>query len=434
MRSNVNLIDPIKYSLLTFFLTGISFSPLFSQEDQFDIKIDSIRENRDLLREDRITVFLDCSNCDNQYLQQELNFVNHVRDPALAQVHLFITIQGTASRGSMFIISFIGKKRFEGVDNTITYISVQTNTQDQERKGLASVLKLGLVPYVAHTSLRDEITLNIPGEGGPEQPEKDPWNNWIFEVYGGLEFAEESSVSSLDLRYGLFADYVTSNWRIRLRPYFNYNQRRFEREGEEITSILHRNGFEGRVIRSISDHWSVGVFPSVISSTFENIDFGYRIAPAIEYSLRPYKLALREEYTLAYSIGYLNRTYLEETIFNVTKETLFDHSLQLNVRVLQPWGSVRAGIQGSHYLHDFSKNRLTLNGQLSLRVFRGLSVDFNSRYEYVQDQLNLSRGSASLEDVLLKQRQLATTYGISVSMGISYSFGSIYNNVINTRL
>jgi hypothetical protein len=94
--------------------------------------------------------------------------------------------------------------------------------------------------------------------------------------------------------------------------------------------VLHRDIFDGKFIRSISDHWSVGFFTNIISNTYENIDLGYRIAPAIEYSLLPYKKALRKEYTIAYSIGgYLHQRYLEETIYNKKKESLYNQSLKL---------------------------------------------------------------------------------------------------------
>lgn len=197
---------------------------------------------------------------------------------------------------------------------------------------------------------------------------------------------------------------------------------------------MNRDGFNGRAIRSISDHWSLGVFTNVISNSYENIDIGYRVAPAIEYSLLPYRLALRKEYTVAYSIGYYYRNYLEETIYGRMEESLFNQSLKFEVRVLQPWGAVRAGLEGSHFLHDLSKNRISFDSNVSVRIFKGLSVDFSADYDYVQDQLSLPRGDASLEEVLLGQRQLATAYGISVSVGVSYRFGSMYNNVVNTRL
>ncbi len=80
-------------------------------------------------------------------------------------------------------------------------------------------------------------------------------------------------------------------------------------------------------------------------------------------------MALRKEYTIAYSIGYIDRKYFEETIFNKMQETLFNQSLDLGVRVLEPWGSVRANIEASHFLHDMSKYRISLFGRLSWRGF-----------------------------------------------------------------
>ncbi len=420
-----------RYFLLIIYFVLINFiSPVHSQ---VETENDSIPEIS-VQRADVVSVFLDCSNCDNSFIRQEINYVNFARDSQLAQIHLFITDGSTASGGRLFTLSFIGKNEFEGMENTLSYTSSQNNTQQEERRGLTAMIELGLIPYIAQTSLAENINIEVLSRPVQEMEVDDPWNNWIFEIYGGLKFAEETSQSSLDIRYGIYADYVTENWRIRLRPFFNYNQRDYVRNDEKIRSVLTRDGFQGRVVKSISDHWSLGVFTNIDVNTYENIKFGYRIAPAIEYSLLPYEMALRKEYTIAYSIGYINRKYFEETIFNQIEETLYNQSLDLGVRVLEPWGSVRAGIEASHYLHDMSKYRISVDGRLSWRVFKGFSVDLSSGYDYVQDQLSLPKGDASLEEVLLQQRQLATTYGISVSLGLSYSFGSVFNNVINTRL
>lgn len=395
---------------------------------------ETVEAARQFVQLDKLSVFIDCRACDNAYLRQELNFVNHVRDQKLAQVHVFITTQYTGGGGRIFTLSFIGKGEFDGINNSLTYTSMQTNTHDEERKGLSEVLKLGLVPYIARTSLAPQIRLSFSDLQVEQAPVEDRWQNWIFEVYGGLNFAKQTSLSSLNIRYGFSADRVTEAWRIRLRPYFNYNQRDFVNDGETIRSILHRNGVFGRVVRSVSDHWSVGVITEVISSTYRNIDFGYTVAPAIEYSLFPYKEALRKEVTISYSAGYVNRRYMEETIYGKSRETLYNHALELGVRIRQPWGSVTAQLQGSHFLHDPSKNRLSFDSNVSVRIFKGLSVQFSSDLEVVRDQLSLPKGDASLQDILLQQRQLATTYEVAVSVGISYSFGSIYNNVVNTRL
>jgi hypothetical protein len=37
------------------------------------------------------------------------------------------------------------------------------------------------------------------------------------------------------------------------------------------------------------------------------------------------------------------------------------------------------------------------------------------------------------EEILVRQLELATGYQYEFSVGISYSFGSIYNNVVNPR-
>ncbi|MFH1686770.1 MAG: hypothetical protein ABIE70_04525 [bacterium] len=45
----------------------------------------------------------------------------------------------------------------------------------------------------------------------------------------------------------------------------------------------------------------------------------------------------------------------------------------------------------------------------------------------------MRKGEASDEDVLLRRHELATSYDYYMSVGISYTFGSIYNDVVNAR-
>ena len=69
-----------------------------------------------------------------------------------------------------------------------------------------------------------------------------------------------------------------------------------------------------------------------------------------------------------------------------------------------------------------------------MRLFRGLSLTFRGSVERINNQLSLPRGGASVEEILLQRRQLATDYEVEGGIGLSYTFGSIYNNVVNTRL
>ena len=51
----------------------------------------------------------------------------------------------------------------------------------------------------------------------------------------------------------------------------------------------------------------------------------------------------------------------------------------------------------------------------------------------MRDQIALAWGGLTQEEVLLRQRELATDYRFFISGGISYRFGSIFNNVVNPR-
>jgi hypothetical protein len=388
----------------------------------------------EIMREEAISVFLDCPACDLAYIRQEITFVNYVRDPQLAQVHVFVTDQMTGSGGRTFTISFLGRGEFEDINNNLSYTALQTHTADEVRSGLATMLKLGLVPYVAHTPFAKQLSLTYQEMHAKPLLLEDKWSNWIIEVYGGGNFSKEARKSSFNIRYGMYANRITDLWRIRTHPYFNFNKRTFVQGNELITSILHRNGLDGSIVRSLTDHWSAGLFTNILSSNFSNIALSLRIAPALEYSLLPYVEATRREITASYSVGYLRRYYLEETLYDKMNETLLNHNLSLAVRIRQPWGAVFVQLQGSQFFHDLSKNRIEFDSNVSIRIVKGLSVNSSANFEIIHDQLSLPKGGASLEDVLLQQKQLSTTFHIYWSVGLSYTFGSIYNNIVNTRL
>jgi len=101
--------------------------------------------------------------------------------------------------------------------------------------------------------------------------------------------------------------------------------------------------------------------------------------------------------------------------------------------VKKKWGTASASLEGSHYFHDVKKNRIRLNGELSLRLIKGLNFNIYGRYSRIRDQLSLTRGKLSIEEVLLQQKQLATGYTYSMSVGLSYTFGSLKSKVVNPR-
>jgi hypothetical protein len=380
-------------------------------------------------------VFVDCNQCDMAFIRQEITFVNHVRDPKQAQVHVLVVDQPTGSGGRNYTMAFIGQENFVGMNHTLTYTALQNNTPHEVRTGINQILRLGLVLYAAQTPLAEQLTVSFK-EAAPaaQVPVEDRWNNWVFDVYGGGNYSKESLQSSLNLRYGGHADRVTENWKFRSQLYFNQNSRTFTSNEQVISRRLDRNGLNASVVRSISGHWSAGVFTNTYTHNFENIRMAMRVTPAIEYSLFPYREAQRREISLVYRVGMNRLRYFEETVFYQTEETLYNQALQLSVRYRQPWGSVYSQISASHYLHDISKRRIEFNTSANLRLVKGLALNFSGNVNLINDQLFLPRRGASLEDILLQQQRLATAYYVYASVGLTYTFGSIYNNVVNPRL
>jgi hypothetical protein len=383
-------------------------------------------------------MFLDCRRCDDSHVRGEITFVNHVREASAAQVHVLITDQPTGGGGRMYTLAFMGRGPFTGTDHTLHYASQQSNSAAQERDGLTAMLKVGLVPYVAQTALAPRLRVSL-GAAGPDdsasRSEGDRWNNWTFEVYGGGNINTESTQSSWDARYGFYANRVTEDWKVRLRPYFNHNTRNIRRENNpDIHISQRRHGFESYLIRSIGRHMGAGVFAEYITTTIDNLEHGVILTPAIEYSIFPYSEATRRQVTFTYRLGYEFADYFEQTIYEKDRETLLNHSLNASVQVRQAWGSISSGLTGSSYLHDSQFHRITANGNVSFRLGGGVSLNVGGRYQRINDQLALPRGDASLEDILLQRRRLATAYRTSGSIGLSYSFGSIFSNVVNPRL
>ena len=132
-------------------------------------------------------------------------------------------------------------------------------------------------------------------------------------------------------------------------------------------------------------------------------------------------------------MDYTDIQYDEETIYDRIHEYLFDESLSATLELKEKWGTVSVSLDGSHYFHDFSKNRLRLHCESTFRLFEGFSLNLHVQMIRIHDQLFLPKEGATEEEILLHQRQLATQYDYFASIGFRYTFGSIYSNVINPR-
>jgi hypothetical protein len=389
--------------------------------------------NVDDLKKDAPFVFLDCWRCDIDYIRTEITYVNYVRQPQDADIHILVTEQRTGSQGREYTMEFIGQKRFEGMNNTITYATSPTDTSDEAREKNVEALKRGLFPFLMKTSLAEHFSVIFRQKRLKPTAVEDPWNFWVFYVSANGSLSGEKSRRYSSTRANFSANRVTPEWKFRLGLSGNFNESKFEYDDGTIKSTSqHRNAY-GQLVKSLTDHWSVGGWAGWSSSTYSNQDSVFYVSPSVEYNFFPYSESTRRQLRCQYRLSMTYADYIEATIYEKTSENLYSQSLAVIFEIKEPWGNASTSLEGSHFFHDFSMNRLQLEGRLNLRLIRGLSLSLNGEYSRIHDQMGLRKGDASLDEVLLRRTELATDFEYSMSVGLSYTFGSVYSNVVNPR-
>jgi hypothetical protein len=376
-------------------------------------------------------VFLDGSGVGSDYVRTEIPFVNYVWDQKSADIHILTTALSSGS-GTEYQIEFIGLGKYKDIHFTLVYFADRLATYDEYRAGYVRILKKGLMPFASRTPVEDMLSISFKEKAAP-LPMKDPWKGWIFGLNLSGSMSGEETYKSSSFRGGFSINRVTVDLKINISYSRSIYKSRFTILDEHIDTTTKSSRFNSLIVRSISPHWSVGGWMTASSSTYSNEDFTIGIAPALEFDVFPYSQATRKRLCILYRLRWGHYHYLEETIYGKMIDSLWSQSLMASLEVTQPWGSASASIVGSHYLHDLSKNRLSLYGGISVRIWKGFSVYWNGNFEMIHDQLSLVKGSLSEEEIFLRLKQLSTTYDYYLSIGISYSFGSSLSKAVNPR-
>ena len=379
----------------------------------------------------KLKAYLDC-RCDQNYLKQQTSFLEHVRDQNLADIEIFILDVRNPTGTRTFEIKVDGNNEYQEISSSTLVSGYANDTSSTLRDKLLNKLKLALIPFLDKASYN--IKVDVDSNFDDLTVNDDKWKNWVFELSGSYNDDKEESRKTNRYELEFEIDKLTPEWRIGMEIKRNESNGKFFSNDKVYTSNRKTTSISGRVVRSISDHFSAGIFSSAYQNTYENIDFNRYIAPAIEYSFYPYKDVLSKEITLAYRIGIGKRNYIEKTIYGYEKQKLSSQTLSLNIRFRQKWGNISSYLNATQFLNDGTKKRFSLRSDLDLRVFEGLAIRFSGNVNLIREQYSLAAVSTSIEELLLQQRQIATDYRTNFSVGLSYTFGSIYNSVINTRL
>jgi hypothetical protein len=396
-------------------------------------------QNSPQTQESRVRVFLDCAqsdDCHYDYLRDQTPFVDYVRDRGDADVHVLITRADTGARGREHTLSFIGLGRFASNERVLTAVSSATESEERIRQGLATALRIGLLNYVAAAGIPEglDVIVDLANARQPPAAIADPWKQWIFSLEGNGEIEAEESTRERQFSVSAGADRITPDWKITMGVEFSQNREEFDLDEEEpFSSTRHERQFNWLLAKGLGQHWSVGALGEARSSTFDNLAFSIEGGPAIEWNFFPYAMYTRRQLRVLYSLGAVRSRYHEETLFEKLAESRGVQQLSTTYEQREQWGTLEGQVEWRNYLPGVDLNRASVEGEVTLRIVRGLSLSIEGSASRIRDQLSLPRRAATPEEVLLELRQLRSGFETRVQFGITYQFGSALASIVNPR-
>ena len=184
----------------------------------------------------RLKVYLDCNNCFGDYIREEVDIVEYVRDPAEADVHIIVSSSDTGSGGLERAVAFIGIGRFKGMDFKI---AGDFRKRRQRRHAAAAVGDRDHHrPAELPLERRCQRRLDRRGRaGGPARPERSRDGPLEFlgdepaGVGGHDRRREQPRARSGSRRFG--ADRITDDWKITMGVEVEHSREDFDLDEDE---------------------------------------------------------------------------------------------------------------------------------------------------------------------------------------------------------
>ena len=281
---------------------------------------------------DRPSVFLDCATrgCNREYFRTELTWVNWVRVPESADVHVIMTGQTTGAGGREYQLDLMGRGAFE-YEHQLLYQAPPTATDRETLDELVRTIGVGLLHFATVNGFFEavenfhEVAEMVhapagefdPGERVVAQDEvDDPWDFWVFRLGGRTELDGEQTRRTNQMNGNMSASRVTPTWKMNFRANLDYNRREIDLANDSTFMDQRTDwGFSELIAYSLADHWSIGIEGEARKIVRFNQTFRVEATPALEYSFFPYQEATRRSFTVFYKIGPAYRRYIEKTVF-----------------------------------------------------------------------------------------------------------------------
>jgi hypothetical protein len=381
----------------------------------------------------KVKIFYDCqTSCYQTFMKQNLPEVEFVRDRNFADAHIMITSETNGSGGQTFHLEFFGQNDYKAIQEKYSFATNTDMTTEQKRKMMLKYLKLGLLKFWVKNGLVDKLDLNIKSEKTKKE-QKDPWNKWVFRISANGWFNGSSNSSSSNINTSISAKQTKENHKYYFSMNYGRSDNMYKFGEQKIFSKTEWLSASASDILSINEHWSYGFFTGISQSLYSNYKISTYLKTGLEYDIFPYKVSSTKSIVFGAKLGANYYKYYEKTVYNKLNEFLWKADLSISGSVVKKWGSLNLTTYYSTYLHNAKLNSFGFNAGTNIRIVKGLNFRINGAYSVTHNKINIAGGDLSLEETLLQQKELQSGYNYYASVGLSYSFGSIYNTIVNPR-
>lgn len=399
------------------------FTVTFSQKEK--VPIDSIP--------DFLKVYINCDACYLFYIKQNLTFIQFVNDQSDADVYILVTTQLTGSGGWENKYIFEGQGKFKGLNDTLIYTTKAYNTDAEKRQSMLKLLAAATMYYISKTPFYENISISSTESTSEyfQTDTVDKWKKWVFEIEAGGNAANKKTSNQTRINNGISISKITPKYKLEFTERTHYSWDFFDINDQIVKSTANYKLISTYFAKNLTKHWAIGGKYYLYSGTALNIKAANHICPAIEYNVFNYSEAARRQMRFMNKIEFKQLSYYDTTIYNSINEYRINNIFSVGYEIKEKFGNIFISIQAYNYLDDITKYRYSLSSESDIRIVKGLFLKINCNANFVNDQIYLPKKTVSKEDILLGNKVIASSYNFNFSLGLRFTFGSIYNSVVN---
>lgn len=381
-------------------------------------------------------VFLICEFCDIDFYKNEIGHLLFVRDQRMADFTVLFRLINTGSGGYEYGLEFSGRNTYEGITTIEKFNSTPNMSQNDIREGLLAALNKGSLHYLIRSPLASQIRYEISGINNqqPADSMRDKWNLWIFNINANIFGNGQEYMNNFSLGANFTANRTSEKNLFEAGFWYNKNRSVYKLDGmEPIKYSILSYGIYSQDAVSLGKHWAVGYNTGIYSETVSNLKSNLIVAPTVEYNVFPYSEAMKKQFRFNYQLGFSQAQYVDLSYRNRMSDLFLSQSLTIRYQLVKNWGNIGMGLGFKHLYDNENFYNLNFSPSVTWNIVKGLNLSIFGSYSVLRDQYFLKLEDVTSTEVITGQIQLKSAFNYFLSMGINYSFGSIYNNVVNVR-